>query len=58
MKTWIERFEAIAMAVTFAERGEWETAGFFTDGEKTNASEKDYETKREEKSRRPRAYRM
>jgi hypothetical protein len=26
MRTWREKFQALAMAVTFAEAGEWETA--------------------------------
>lgn len=29
MRTWREKFQALAMAVTFAEAGEWETAKTF-----------------------------
>jgi hypothetical protein len=29
MRTWREKFQALAMAVTFAEAGEWETAKSF-----------------------------
>jgi hypothetical protein len=29
MSTWREKFQALAMAVTFAEEGDWETAKSF-----------------------------
>jgi hypothetical protein len=39
MKTWREKFHAMAMAVAFAETGEWETAKSFVD--KTQSRPKD-----------------
>ncbi len=57
MRTWIERFEAMAAAVSFAECGEWDTASTL---ERNSASKRTDDTakvvKRPDRRVRARAY--
>lgn len=58
MRTWRERFQALAMAVTFAEAGEWETAkSFVRKSDERRASETAELKKRLDQRARKQAYR-
>ena len=56
MKRILERFEAMAMAATYAEAGEWETAKQIMDKEYRQKGQinKRSQQKRENRSKRPR----
>ena len=57
MRFWTEKFQALAMAVTFAEQGEWDTAQELMEDVNTNRSESVNLKKRNERRSRPQVFR-
>jgi hypothetical protein len=57
MRSWTERFQALAMAVTFAEQGEWDTAQELIEDTNTNRSESANLKKQNERRARPQVFR-
>ncbi len=55
MKSWREKFQAMAMAVAFAEAGEWETAKSFVQQADDRRDGRTVETKkrRDQRPRKP-----
>jgi hypothetical protein len=51
MRTWRERFQAMAMAVAFAEQGEWETARSFQKETRPRANDRAADLKKRPEKR-------
>jgi hypothetical protein len=59
MRTWREKFQAMAMAVVFAEKGEWETAkSFLKEPDPVGTKKKSEEKRRPDHRPRKRVYRV
>ncbi len=46
MRTWREKFQAMAMAVAFAEEGEWETARSFLEEPRSRTQDRPADLKK------------
>jgi hypothetical protein len=58
MKTWREKFQAMAMAVAFAEEGEWETAASLVKEIPARTNDRSADMKKRPEQRvRPQSYR-
>jgi len=55
MKSWREKFQAMAVAVTFAETGEWETAKSFVQQseERRDGRAVEVQKRRDQRPRKP-----